>query len=458
MKLTERRRRTAAVLSLASGGIVVLAVAVMVLEHLGYALAALAGLAGAGASGWYFATSHMPYRIVAGAFTVAGAAVVVWAVLAVAEGPYEVLRLAILLVGTLLASVAGRVAVGSGRRTVFVRRQPPQRPVLVCNPRSGGGKVGRFGLDQRARAMGVEVVVLEEDDDLEQLAREAVDHGADCLGMAGGDGSQALVAAVAVDAGLPFVCVAAGTRNHFALDLGLDRDDPVSTLEGFTSGLVRRVDYATVRSGDEDRLFVNNVSMGVYATVVQQDRYRDNKTATAVELLPELLGSQAEPFDLSFDDDRGRPVDGAFVVMVSNNPYVLGATAGLGQRRAIDTGRLGVFAMSTATGGEAASLLALSAIGARRRSPHWHEFTTHRFEVRSRCGSAYTAIDGEALELATPLEFRTHPGGLLVMVPEDNPGAVRRVHRRNVGLDDLVAVARGEGPAGETVVVPQPAG
>jgi diacylglycerol kinase family enzyme len=356
-----------------------------------------------------------------------------------------------------VATVAARIAVSSGRRTVFVRRQPPQRPVLVCNPRSGGGKVSRFGLDERARAMGVEVVVLEEGDDLEQLARDAVDRGADCLGMAGGDGSQALVAAVAVDAGLPFVCVAAGTRNHFALDLGLDREDPVSTLGGFTSGLVRRVDYATVRSGAEERLFVNNVSMGVYATVVQQDSYRDNKAATAAELLPELLGSQAEPFDLSFDGDDGQPVDGAFVVMVSNNPYILGATAALGQRPTIDSGRLGVFAMSTTTGREAAALLALSAMGARRRSPQWHEFTTHRFEVRSRCGTAYAAIDGEALELATPLEFRTHPCGLLVMVPEDNPRAVRRLHRRSVGLDDLLAVARGEGPAGETAVVPQPA-
>ena len=62
--------------------------------------------------------------------------------------------------------------------------------------------------------------------DLEQLARDAIARGADCLGMAGGDGSQALVASIAVECGVPFVCVTAGTRNHFAQDLGLDREDP----------------------------------------------------------------------------------------------------------------------------------------------------------------------------------------------------------------------------------------
>ena len=45
--------------------------------------------------------------------------------------------------------------------------------------------------------------------------------------MAGGDGSQAMVATVAAEFGLPMVVVPAGTRNHLALDLGLDRDDVV---------------------------------------------------------------------------------------------------------------------------------------------------------------------------------------------------------------------------------------
>ena len=127
--------------------------------------------------------------------------------------------------------LAARAALAAHlRRTAAVRVHPAPRPrhaVLLCNPWSGGGKVERFGLVDEANELGVETVLLDRGLDLEALARGAVADGADCLGMAGGDGSQALVASIAVEHDLPFVCVSAGTRNHFALDLGLDRRRPV---------------------------------------------------------------------------------------------------------------------------------------------------------------------------------------------------------------------------------------
>ena len=140
-----------------------------------------------------------------------------------------------------------------------------------------------------AAELGVETVMLDHGLDLEQLARDAVARGADCLGMAGGDGSQALVASIAVEHGLPFVCVSAGTRNHFALDLGLNRDDPRESMYAFRDAVERRVDYATVN----DRFFVNNVSLGVYAKIVQEESYRDAKLDTTKVLLPEMLGREA---------------------------------------------------------------------------------------------------------------------------------------------------------------------
>ena len=223
--------------------------------------------------------------------------------------------------------------------------------------------------------------------------------------MAGGDDSQALVASIAVEHDLPFVCVSAGTRNHFALDLGIDREDPRLSLHAFREAVERRIDYATVG----DRLFVNNVSLGIYATIVQQEGYRDAKKETTKALLPELLGRATEPFDLQFTKPDGTEVDGAYLIQVSNNPYVLGATLDASQRRRLDTGMLGVVAITAATGAEAAAVVTLSALGQRRRSRHWHEFTAEQFTVRSRSGRAYAGIDGEALELDTPLEFRIHP-------------------------------------------------
>ncbi len=238
---------------------------------------------------------------------------------------------------------------------------------------------------------------------------------------------------------MPFVCVSAGTRNHFALDLGIDRDDPRKSLDAFRDAIERRVDYATVG----DRFFVNNVSLGIYATIVQQDEYRDAKVETTTALLPKLLGDREDPFDLEFTEPNGSVVKGAYLIQVSNNPYVLGASLDVSQRRQMDTGKLGVFAVTGATGTEAAAIVTLTALGQRRLSPNWHEFMTEKFEVRSECGFAYAGVDGEALKLETPLSFSIHPRGLRLLVPKGNLLAADRKQSHQVSLRDLFDVVRG---------------
>ena len=260
--------------------------------------------------------------------------------------------------------------------------------------------------------------------------------------MAGGDGSQALVASLTVQHDIPFVCVSAGTRNHFALDLGLPRDDPRECMPAFREDLERRVDYATVN----DRFFVNNVSLGVYATIVQQPGYREAKVDTTKKLLPELLGDQDEPFDLQFTTPDGREVDGAFVIMVSNNPYVLGASLDVSQRRRLDTGRLGVFAVTATTGTQAASVVSLALAGKGGASRQAHEFDCQTFEVRSRSGRVFAGVDGEALELETPLRFSIHPAGLRMLVPEGNRDSALRRAAREVHLRDMVDLVTGREP------------
>ena len=156
------------------------------------------------------------------------------------------------------------------------RSSDPQRPVLFVNPRSGGGKAARAAVAERARERGIEAVIFAPGQSLEALARGAVANGADALGMAGGDGSLAVVAAAAAAHGLPFVCVPAGTRNHFALDLGVDPHDVVGALDAFTDGVERRIDVADVNG----RVFLNNVSLGIYGDAVRSPAYRDAKMRT----------------------------------------------------------------------------------------------------------------------------------------------------------------------------------
>jgi len=312
--------------------------------------------------------------------------------------------------------------------------------VLIINLKSGGGKAERFDLAAQARRRGIEPVVLQRGDDLLELAERAVARGATVIGMAGGDGSQALVATVAARRDVAHVCVPAGTRNHFALDLGLDRDDVVGALDAFTDGVERRIDLARVN----DRVFVNNASLGVYAKVVQSDAYRDAKLETWTDMLPDLLGPDAEPIDLEFTAPDGSRWDDAPLVLVSNNPYQVTSMAGAGTRERIDTGQLGVLAARVRSAADVSKLVALELVGQVARFPGLMSWSTKEFEVRSS-RPVEVGLDGEALVLDPPLRFASMPGALRVRVPVGvalPPGA-RAAALTTDNLGALLRVAAG---------------
>lgn len=442
--------RISALLSLAAVLLFAVLVVLLLWSNLGYALLILLGLMVLVVSAWSALTRRGAERALALTGVLGGLTVIVIAVVQASDGAGQVaIRLVVLGLVLSVAAVTSRGALVSSFRamTAVPARHSiaPRHPVLICNPRSGNGKVEKFQLVEQAASMGVETLLLEPGLDLDHLAREAVRRGADCLGMAGGDGSQALVASIAIEHRLPFVCVAAGTRNHFALDLALDRDDPRKGISAFKDRTERRVDYATMNG----RLFVNNVSLGVYATIVQQEGYREAKAGTSAALLPELLGRTDRPFDLQFTMPDGREVDGSFLIQISNNPYVLGPSLDLSQRRRLDRGVLGVFAVSAASGIQAAHVVTSSLAGRGGSSKTRHgqlvTFTTNAFEVRSHSGRVYAGVDGEALELPTPLEFRIHPGGLRLLVPHGNLEAALRREARGLDVRRLLSIATHRG-------------
>ncbi|MFF1308214.1 diacylglycerol/lipid kinase family protein [Streptomyces sp. NPDC058307] len=336
------------------------AAALAVLLPLGYGglggvLLLAAGLAGAAvtaAAVWWTLTRRGPERWLA-----AGLAVV---------APALVLVLFVVTLGwvLVLSPVLWSVAVWSGRYALRSTGVRPKRmkehrarsvhqPFLIMNPRSGGGKVEQFRLREKAEHLGAHVVLLdpEEHQDVTELARAAVAQGADLLGVAGGDGTQALVAAVAAEHDLPFLVISAGTRNHFAMDLGLDRTDPATCLDALTDGVELRVDLGFVA----DRPFVNNASFGAYAAVVQSPAYRDDKIGTTLGLLPDLLTRQRGPRLTARIE--ATTIDGPQAVLVSNNAYRTGDPAGLGRRERLDSGMLGILGVRVDSAAEAAALL-----------------------------------------------------------------------------------------------------
>jgi diacylglycerol kinase family enzyme len=273
--------------------------------------------------------------------------------------------------------------------------------VLFVNPASGGGKALRAALADHATERGISVTVLEPDRSLASLVRAAVADGADALGIAGGDGSLAIVAATARAHGLPFVCVPAGTRNHFALDLGVDRHDLLGALEAFIDGVERLIDLGSVNG----RLFLNNVSLGVYGEAVRQSTYRDAKARTLLETAREVLGPSAAAPELRVVDNLGHEHRHPAVVLVSNNPYALDRPMAPGTRPRLDSGRLGVVV-----------------IDAPGSSPLPGRAWTATSVVVHGPAPVHAGIDGEAVELGTPLEFEILPAALRVRISARHPG------------------------------------
>jgi diacylglycerol kinase family enzyme len=436
--MRRRSDRIAAIVALAAAAVVVMALALLVVRNVPALLAALAALLVAGAVGWIAVTRRGAVRMLAAAG--AAAVLVGGAIALVVLGAVDELILFV-LAAAFFAAASRRAFRGAATAAQSRRRAArPRRAILFMNPRSGGGKVARFDLRGEARRRRIESVVVEPGDDLRALAHEAA-RSADVIGMAGGDGSQALVAEVAMEYDLPFVCVPAGTRNHLALDLGLDRDDVVGALDAFVDGGERRIDLAFVN----DRVFVNNVSLGIYAEIVQSDAYRGAKLATVETMLPELLGPHATPFDLHFRGPDGRERETAQLVLVSNNRYVLDRLGGIGSRARLDGGRLGIVAVEIANAAQAAEFVSLNAVRQPSRFEGWREWTASEFEVASS-GPVATAIDGEAVVLDPPLRFSIVPGALTVLLPPAAAGLSPAALERGLtssALRDLWRLAAG---------------
>jgi diacylglycerol kinase family enzyme len=252
--------------------------------------------------------------------------------------------------------------------------------LLIVNPRSGSGGPGSEELVAEATRLGLEVHELRDDEDPADVARTA---DADALGMAGGDGSLASVAEVALERDVPFVCIPFGTRNHFARDLGLDRDDPFAALHAF-GGEERRIDVGRA----DERLFLNNVSLGVYARLVhrREGHRRRRETFARLRAWTAVL-THRQQLGITID---GQPIE-TRIALVANNAYGIDFPT-VGARERLDEGKLHLYVPGDERVGE-------------------------RFVVDAGAGHLEAAVDGEPDVLTTPIEFRIEPRALRVLMP-----------------------------------------
>src|SRR5271166_1028754 len=393
-----------------------LAAAALLLAVAGWRSLTLAALAVIGvcavlAGGYWFLANRGVLRWLALVLVVAAPVLIV-----VAFAWHHLVWVAVVAVALMVAAAGtARAALGAGRQDTAMPAVPaarPRRPFLIMNPRSGGGKVTRFGLNEKAETLGAEVALLEGPQivDVAALARKAVADGADLLGVAGGDGTQALVAGIAAEHGLPFVVISAGTRNHFALDLGLDRDDPATCLDALTDGEELRVDLGIIA----ERTFVNNASFGAYAEVVRSPAYRDDKRGTTLQMMPDLLqGHRGARLSAQAGHTR---IEDPQALLISNDPYEMSDVAGLGRRARLDTGTLGVVAIRVDSARQAIELLR------RGHGQGLTMLTTGEATVNADAPQIPVGIDGETVMLPTPVRCTIQPRALRVVVPRQRPG------------------------------------
>jgi diacylglycerol kinase family enzyme len=344
-----------------------------------------------------------------------------------------------------MAWLLARFALGKDTRTLKSLDKaglavgPAKRAALIVNPHSGGAKAERFHLEQECLHRGIEPIALRPGDDIREVAERAIEAGADAIGVAGGDGSLAAVASVAAAHDVPFVVVPAGTFNHFALDLGLDRDDVVGSLDAFGEAVERRVDVGEVNG----RPFVNNVSLGLYASIVRLPEYRSAKIDTTLKELPRLIGPGSQAFDLRFEGPDGKRHEAAHVLQVSNGPYGK-HLLGVDTRPRLDTGELGITSLLMPDKSSEGHLLNALASGRPESYEGFSAWSAPSFEVTSDSSIA-AGIDGEACDLESPLRFVSRPQMLRVRLSRSAIGysPAARTDRVARAIPDLWRVATG---------------
>lgn len=315
-------------------------------------------------------------------------------------------RRVVIVIAT-VGAVAGVTYALAQRRKPHLIAEPEgidsfKHPVLIINPHSGSGKAAKIGLVESAKKLGIETVVRQKGEKLGKLAKTAVDNGCDHLIISGGDGSLARIAKVAIKSDVPFSCIPCGTRNHFAMDLGLDRNDPTKALDAAFGGVEVKVDVGRIGG----KLFLNNVSFGIYANAIAETGYRDHRAETMVNAVGQDLVDPDSQFTV--EDPDGVVHDDISVLMASNNPYrFIGAPDFAGRAR-LDTGTLGVV-LTDRVEGEVVGLT-------HGQAKRWD---APSLTVNSTNKKIPAGIDGSLHKMKAPVDIHIDHKVLRVVLPRD---------------------------------------
>lgn len=304
-----------------------------------------------------------------------------------------------------------------GDTTVF------KKPYLIINPKSGNGRAIKAKIDQLAEQQGIAVIFTQKGVDVADSAMEAVQNGADILGISGGDGSIGAVAKVAIEHGLPIVVLPGGTRCHFARDLGLDPKQIVDSLAGFT-GVERRVDIGDING----RIFLNNASFGLYADIVDNPDYRENKLKVSRRVLRSIVSGKKDSYDLRFSYEDVL-IKKAVQVLVGVNRYQTMSLFEFGHRQKLDEGVLQVTTVTKLSNQLIKQLLSVVNIRTDRQvaeTAGMYQWVNKSLTIKSSNSSLVVGVDGERESYKVPVNIRVLPKALRIYVPAEGVRSRRK--------------------------------
>jgi undecaprenyl-diphosphatase len=329
-----------------------------------------------------------------------------------------------LLLGSGLALVTRRwwpLRVGDAAASRHLARVPalPAGEGLVVLVNPGSGVDGEHpGTELAAAWPAARQVFTEPGGDLTKQLEAELDASDQppvrALGVAGGDGTVAAVAAVAADRGLPLVVVPAGTLNHFARDIGVT--EVSDAVEAVRAGSAMTVDLGGVRVDDAPpHWFVNTASLGGYPDLVQLREQREPRwgkwPAAAIALIRVLWAS--DPLVACIDGTRRK----VWLGFVGNGPYRPRGFAAAARHR-LDSGFLDIRYVRADVPLSRTRFLVGALSSALERSRTYVQQERAELLIRVRGRPVALATDGEVIAAGRRFRFFTHPAALQVYRPE----------------------------------------
>ena len=289
----------------------------------------------------------------------------------------------------------------------------PQRPIpAFVNLESGSGKSARDALE----GVGAFAVEACDPDSMDRQIETAIEAGADRIVVAGGDGTVAKAAAALVGTSTALSIVPGGTLNHFAKEHDIPTDQTEAARVAAT-GTITSADVATVNG----RLFLNTSSVGAYVAFVRTreriERRFGYRLATMFAVLRMLGRIRTFTVQLQLDGEVRRYRSALVFVGVGERELQLpsmGSRARDGRRGLhVIVVRGGTFARLVAAGMTAA----LGGNAAIQRGKLVDTFVVDECRIELRGRSGRIAVDGEVVEMNSPLEYKISRDALRLVVP-----------------------------------------